>query len=317
MYSDADEEEYLGADFDELTRSFGYGADTEELNRSDVVLVVDEDESWHGAVSEELNRSDVVLDEDEDESWQLESIINRLHARLEVIIELSQQCIVRVKQFEEIHDSPCVFFLNFINDMLVRCFALQRSVFQDEAGVLNGIDLLECIDKKHRFIQSHLHELVNDPRFSSQANAVDVSVGLFSGCSRRNPSCAEFFLMASSSKANLPALVEVTPQPLMICDGPVPAIFAQSCSDSASLAQRLKMASQFGGAKLFEFENPYFGLSQIQFDYSMDRLYGPISIPTGGTRMCISPESSSGNHLNLSASVHAVSAARHEKIQDS
>ena len=148
MVSDADGEESLGADFDELTRCFEYGngADTEELNRSDVVLVVDEDESWHGAVSEELNRSDVVLDEDEDESWQLESIINRLHARLEVIIELSQQCIVRVKQFEEIHDSSCVFFLKFINDMLVRCVALQRSVFQDEAAVLSGIDPLACID---------------------------------------------------------------------------------------------------------------------------------------------------------------------------
>jgi hypothetical protein len=46
MYSDADEEEYLGADFDELTRSFGYGADTDELIRSNVCADSGETKRW-------------------------------------------------------------------------------------------------------------------------------------------------------------------------------------------------------------------------------------------------------------------------------
>ena len=87
------------------------------------------------------------------------------------------------------------------------------------------------------------------------------------------------FPYGTNCKVNLPFLVEVSPPPLMICDG----------ADPTKLAQRMKMASLFGGSKLKEFDNPYCGLTQIQFDSFMDNLYGPIPSLTEGTMLSNSP----------------------------
>lgn len=75
----------------------------------------------------------------------------------------------------------------------------------------------------------------------------------------RDPTCAEFLLMAQISTANLPCSF----------DNPYPA----------RLVDKTRMASMFGGAKLSEFDNLYFGLSQLQFDNCLDDMHGPISVP--------------------------------------
>lgn len=91
--------------------------------------------------------------------------------------------------------------------------------------------------------------------------------------------------MAQITGANLPIMVGVTPNLLMICDAP----------DPAKLIQRIKMASLFGGAELNTFDNPYSGVPQLEFDSRMDNMYGPISCPIGGTRVSISPACSIGD----------------------
>ena len=63
----------------------------------------------------------------------------------------------------------------------------------------------------------------------------------------------------------------------MICDGP----------DPAKLANRLQFIKKFGRAKLFEFDNPWFGLSQAQFDDHVDNLF-PIK-PSGPVHEIFSP----------------------------
>lgn len=90
-----------------------------------------------------------------------------------------------------------------------------------------------------------------------------------------DPSCSEFFLMAQSARANFPLISQVVVPPLMILDKVVPL----HVPGAAQCGTRLKMASMFGGAKLAEFSNPYFGLSQWQLDKFLDDVYGPI--PSG------------------------------------
>ena len=74
--------------------------------------------------------------------------------------------------------------------------------------------------------------------------------------------------MARTSRFNLPHVSGggLSPPMKMILDGPDPAL----------LAHRIRFVEKFGGAKLFEFENPHFGMSPFQFERCVNNMFGPI-----------------------------------------
>lgn len=62
--------------------------------------------------------------------------------------------------------------------------------------------------------------------------------------------------MAQASRANVPVFSgEASPAPAKVANG-----LSQSGMDPAKVANGLRFIAEFGGTKLFEFDNPWFGL---------------------------------------------------------